>query len=62
MNKIKAFRKEQSIKLSNLSQMTGLSTGYLSHLERGEKNNPSYNTMKKIAIALGKNIGDVFDN
>ena len=60
MNSIKFFRTEQKITLYELSQKTNLSIGYLSHLENGSRDNPSYKTMIKISKALNKEIGEVF--
>lgn len=61
-NKIKYYRLEKGISLIELSNITGLSAGYLCHLENGGRNNPSFVTMSKIATALNKNITDVFLN
>jgi len=60
MNRIKEFREQQGIKQAVLAEEAKISVGYLSHLERGEKENPSYRVMKNIADALGKSIGEVF--
>lgn len=61
MNNIKVFRIQQKITLYKLSQKTNLSVGYLSHLENGSRDNPSYKTMIKISKALNKDIGEVFN-
>lgn len=61
-NKIKYYRLEKGILLSELSDKTGLSAGYLCHLENGGRNNPSFNVMSKIANALNKNITEIFLN
>lgn len=61
-NKIKYYRLKKGITLHELSEITGFSTGYLSHLENGGRNNPSFNVMSKIANALNKNITDIFLN
>ena len=53
-NKMKINRKNRKITLSELSLRTGLSVGYLCHLENGSRNNPSYNTMKNISDILGQ--------
>lgn len=60
MNRIKEFRKEQGIKQECLAKEAKISKGYLSHLEKGERKNPSYIVMKNIANALGKSISEVF--
>lgn len=62
MNRIKKLREEQGIKQSALAKDAHISKGYLSRLENGCKENPSYTVMKNFANALGKNIGEVFDD
>jgi transcriptional regulator with XRE-family HTH domain len=49
---IKALRKKKKITLERLSEMTGLTKGYLSRVERARRA-PPYSTLNKIAIALG---------
>lgn len=61
MNKIKDYRKKQNWSLETLSFKSNLSIGYLCHLEKGTRKNPSYNTMKKISNAFNKSITDIFD-
>lgn len=48
---IQTVRKAKKLTLGNLSEMTGISTNYLSRLERGLAN-PSIGTIKKITDAL----------
>ena len=59
-NRIRDIRKEQNITLSELAKKAGISSGYLCHLEKGSRNNPSLEVMDKIAKALNKSIADVF--
>ena len=59
-NKIKQFREQKGLTLLELANLSNVSIGYLSHLENGGRNNPSYSVMSKIAKALDKNIADVF--
>ena len=59
-NKMREIRIAQGITLEELSKKTGVSVGYLSHLERGTRNNPSIKLMDKIAYELGKSILEVF--
>ena len=59
-NKMKKFRKERGMTLEKLSLKTGISVGYLSHLERGTRENPTSIIMDKIAKALGKSVQEVF--
>lgn len=59
-NRIKEIREEEGIKQYALAKMTGLSEGYICHLEKGNRENPTYNTMEKIATALKRQVQDVF--
>ena len=59
-NTMKQIRKEKGITLTELSIKTGISIGYLSHLENGTRKNPSIEIMDKIAIVLDKSVSDVF--
>ncbi|AYO30219.1 XRE family transcriptional regulator [Biomaibacter acetigenes] len=60
MNKIKILRAKNKISLKQLAEKTGLSIGYLSHLENGSRNNPSKETMERIAKALGETVHETF--
>ena len=60
MNNIEKFRKEQKMSLTSLAKKTALTPGYICHLEKEVRSNPTYSTMKKIAEALDKSIVDVF--
>ena len=59
-NRIKEIREEEGIKQYVLAHLTGLSIGYICHLEKGSRKNPTYDTMIKIAKALNKEIGEIF--
>lgn len=59
-SKLKMARKEKKITLEQLSKKTGLSVGYLCHLENGTRTNPSIYVMEKIAEVLEKEISDLF--
>ena len=59
-NNINKLRIKKYMTLTQLSSITGLTSGYLSLLERGIKTNPSLITMKKIADALECKIADIF--
>ena len=61
-NKLKKIRKEKGITLEKLAEKSGLSAGYLCHLENGSRNHPSIETMEKIAAALNKTIFEIFFN
>ncbi len=60
MNNIRKFRKEQKMSLEYLAKEVGISTGYLCHLERGTRNNPSIELIESISKALNKSIAEVF--
>ncbi len=59
-NKIKEYRKKKKMTEKQLASLVGISTGYLCHLERGTRNNPSTEIMKKIANELGESVLDIF--
>lgn len=59
-NRMKEIRKEQGVTLAFLAKETGISIGYLSHLEKGTRKNPSMEMMSKISKALDKSVFDVF--
>lgn len=60
-NNIKEIREKKGIKQRELAELTGLSVGYICHLEKGSRKNPSYNTMVSIANALNENVVKVFE-
>lgn len=60
-NNIKEIRISQKLTLVQLAEKSELSAGYICHLERGSRRNASYDTMNKIAKALNREIGDVFE-
>ena len=55
-NNINKIRKEKGITLAKLSDLSGVSIGYICHLENGTRKNPSLEKMQKIADALNKTI------
>ena len=59
-NKIRKYRKEKGMLLKDLACKSGISIGYLSHLEKGSRDNPSTEVMENIAIVLGKTIPEIF--
>jgi len=61
-NKMRQIREKNGMTLEELSVKTGISVGYLSHLERGTRDNPTICVMDKIAYALGKSLAEVFFN
>lgn len=59
-NKIKRFRESKNMTLKELANRVGISVGYLSHLERGSRSNPSKEVMERIADALDSSIPEIF--
>ena len=59
-NKISVIRRKKGYTLTKLSELSGVSAGYLCHLENGTRINPSIEVMNKISDALNKSIADVF--
>ena len=57
---IAKVRKEKGMTLLELSNKSGVSIGYLCHLEKGSRKNPSLEIMDKIAAAIGKTISEIF--
>jgi len=59
-NQVKKVREEKGITLVKLSEISGVSVGYLCHLEKGTRKNPSIEIMEKISKALNKSITEIF--
>lgn len=59
-NNIKEIREQQGISQEKLAELSELSNGYICHLEKGSRKNPTYNSMQKIAKALNKEVREVF--
>lgn len=59
-NKLKIIRKNKNLTIRELSEMAGVSMGYICHLENGSRKNPSKEIMEKIADALEENIMEIF--
>lgn len=51
-DRIKKIREEKKLKLSALAEMAGISPGYLSDIEKGNKKNPTMDKLQCIADAL----------
>lgn len=60
INNIEKIRKQKGMTLKNLSEISNISIGYLCHLEKGSRKNPSKRTMEKISKALNKTIAEIF--
>ena len=59
-NKIKKYRTQKGLTLKEMADRCGVSAGYLCHLEKGNRDNPSTEVMENIAIVLGKTIPEIF--
>lgn len=59
-NKINKYRKQKNMTLKEVADECGISTGYLCHLEKGNRKNPSTKVMQKISDALGESIAEIF--
>lgn len=60
MNKMRKIRTSKNMTLEDLSERTGISAGYLCHLEKGTRKNPSVQIMEAIANALDKTVVEIF--
>lgn len=56
---VREFRAHAGLSLNALAAASEVSAGLLSQIERGQ-GNPSYNTLIKLAHALGVRVGDFF--
>jgi transcriptional regulator with XRE-family HTH domain len=58
-NNIQTIRKEKGLKLSQVAKACGISAGYLSDIEKGNKANPSIDVLNKIATVLNVGINSL---
>ena len=56
-SRIRKLRKTRGLKLAQLADESGISTSYLSQLERGEKEGVSADILFRIAHTLGTTMG-----
>jgi DNA-binding Xre family transcriptional regulator len=56
MAALKQERERQNLTMAELSTITGIDQAALSRLENGKNSNPTFETMNRIAAALGKTI------
>lgn len=59
-NKIRIYRIKRGLTIKELADRCGVSAGYICHLEKGNRDNPSTEVMENIAIVLGKTIPEIF--
>lgn len=60
MNNLKKYRKNKNLTIQELSELSGVSMGYICHLERGSRKNPSREIMEKISKVLEEPITKIF--
>ena len=60
INNLKNIRKTSGLTIKQLAEMSGVSMGYICHLEKGTRENPSKEVMEKIALALEKTVSEIF--
>lgn len=60
MNIIKNIRKKKQMTIRNLAESSNVSVGYLSDLENHKTENPTKETMDKIAAALDSTVPEIF--
>lgn len=60
INNLRKIRKSRNLTIKDLSEISGVSIGYICHLEKGTRQNPSREVMEKIAKALGEPIIKIF--
>lgn len=60
LNNIARYRKEKKLTLKELSDLTGLSAGYLCHLEHGSRSNPSKKVIEKLTCVLEISVEELF--
>ena len=58
-NNLRFYRNEQGLTQEKLSELTGISTDYLSEIERGKKT-PSFKRMELLAKALNIEVYKLF--
>lgn len=61
-NNMRDIRNSRNMTLERLSELTGVSVGYLCHLEKGTRSNPSMQVMELIAMGLESSVTEVFFN
>ena len=59
-NQMRRIRISKNMTLEKLSEITGISSGYLCHLEKGSRKNPSMHVMELIANGLGVTLAELF--
>lgn len=59
-NNLRKIRQEKNMTIRDLAEKSGVSTGYICHLEKGSRKNPTIEVMEKLAKALGEQAIKIF--
>lgn len=59
-NRIREERHKRALSIYTLAQKANLTPGYIANLERGDRRNPTWDTMAAIAKALNKTVPEIF--
>ena len=59
-NRIDYWRVRLGMTYRHIAELSDLSAQYVSVLAKGQRGNPCAATMRKISMALGKEVGQVF--
>lgn len=57
--RIKTFRTEQKMSISELAEKAGVAKSYLSSIERNKQTNPSIQFIEKVSEALGVSVNEL---
>lgn len=60
INNLRKIRKSKNLTIQELSELSGVSMGYICHLEKGTRQNPSREIMEKISRVLQEPITKIF--
>lgn len=59
-NNLRKIRKSKNLTIQELAELSGVSMGYICHLEKGTRQNPSREIMEKISKVLEEPIVKIF--
>jgi transcriptional regulator with XRE-family HTH domain len=59
---IKKIRESKGLGINELSRLSGVNASYISAMERGEKENPTITTLKKLADALEVTVDELLQS
>lgn len=58
-SRLRSIREEQGLSMSEVARRAGISKAYLSQLENGDSQHPSYEVLGRLATALAKTVPDL---